>query len=220
MNGRIHSLESFGTVDGPGTRFVVFVQGCPMRCLYCHNPDTWAMVGGTEMTPEEVYSQYKRNEPFYKTGGITVTGGEPLMQVDFLIDLFTLAKKDNVHTCIDTSGATFRSHAQYLKKFDTLMEYTDLVLLDLKQIVSEKHKKLTSVPNEHILDCARHLDDIHKAMWIRHVLLPKKVEVLPYHTLGIHKYESLHLDYALKDIEPPSVQSLTFAKEILEFQKP
>ena len=93
MQGRIHSLESFGTVDGPGTRFVVFVQGCPMRCAYCHNPDTWDMNGGTLMEPEYIFEQYKRNEAFYHGGGITVTGGEPLMQVDFLIDLFTLAKK-------------------------------------------------------------------------------------------------------------------------------
>ena len=151
MNGRIHSLESFGTVDGPGTRFVVFVQGCPMRCLYCHNPDTWSMKGGKEMTPEEVYEQYKRNEPFYKTGGITVTGGEPLMQVDFLIDLFTLAKKDNVHTCIDSSGIAFRpGNAGFIEKLDKLMELTNLVMLDIKHIDPVKHKELTSQPNDGI----------------------------------------------------------------------
>ncbi len=241
--GFIHSFETFGSVDGPGVRFVVFMQGCPLRCLYCHNPDTWKTSAGTSYESSDVVRRALRYRSYWgEDGGVTVSGGEPLLQIDFVTDLFKDLKKEGVHTCIDTSGATFRSHAQYLKKFDTLMEYTDLVLLDLKQIVSEKHKKLTSVPNEHILDCARHLDDIHKEMWIRHVLLPsytdneadlrglrafidtlssvKKVEVLPYHTLGIHKYESLHLDYALKDIEPPSVQSLTFAKEILEFQKP
>ena len=129
MKGRIHSLESFGTVDGPGVRFVVFVQGCPMRCAYCHNPDTWPMEGGTLMEPEEIFEQYRRNEGFYKGGGITVTGGEPLMQIDFLIDLFTIAKAHNVHTCIDTSGIAYRPDANpdWLARLDHLMALTDLV---------------------------------------------------------------------------------------------
>ena len=149
MKGRIHSLESFGTVDGPGTRFVVFVQGCPMRCAYCHNPDTWAMTGGTMMEPEEIFEQYKRNEDFYKKGGITVTGGEPLMQVDFLIDLFTIAKANNVHTCIDSSGIAFKpDNTEFIKKLDELMKLTDLVMLDIKHIDPEKHKELTAQPNE------------------------------------------------------------------------
>ena len=223
MNGRIHSLESFGTVDGPGTRFVVFVQGCPMRCKYCHNPDTWAMVGGTEMTPEEVYAQYKRNEPFYSTGGITVTGGEPLMQVDFLIDLFTLAKADNVHTCIDTSGIAYtKSNTALIEKLDKLMTLTDLIMLDIKHIDPVKHKELTSQPNEGILAFAEHLSEKGIDIWIRHVVVPgitdedeylfklgyfigglrnlKALDVLPYHTMGIVKYEKLGYDYPLKDV--------------------
>ena len=159
MQGRIHSLESFGTVDGPGTRFVVFVQGCPMRCAYCHNPDTWAMNGGTLMDPEYIYEQYKRNESFYKNGGITVTGGEPLMQIDFLIDLFTIAKKDNVHTCIDTSGIAYNeNNAPLIEKLDKLMALTDLVMLDIKHIDPEKHMELTSQPNEQILAFAKYLN--------------------------------------------------------------
>ncbi|MDE6129235.1 MAG: 4Fe-4S cluster-binding domain-containing protein, partial [Lachnospiraceae bacterium] len=133
MKGRIHSLESFGTVDGPGVRFVVFVQGCPMSCAYCHNPDTWTMTGGTMMESSEIIEQFERNRGFYKDGGITVTGGEPLMQVDFLIDLFTLAKKNNIHTCIDSSGIAFnRSNTEFMDKMDKLAELTDLVMLDIK----------------------------------------------------------------------------------------
>lgn len=152
MQGRIHSLESFGTVDGPGTRFVVFVQGCPMRCAYCHNPDTWSMSGGTMMEPKEIFEQYKRNVEFYKNGGITVTGGEPLMQIDFLIDLFTIAKASHVHTCIDSSGIAFKpDNKAFIEKLDKLMDLTDLVMLDIKHIDPEKHKELTAQPNDGIL---------------------------------------------------------------------
>ncbi|MDE7332250.1 MAG: pyruvate formate lyase-activating protein [Lachnospiraceae bacterium] len=223
MQGRIHSLESFGTVDGPGTRFVVFVQGCPMRCAYCHNPDTWAMTGGTMMEPEEIFEQYKRNEDFYKKGGITVTGGEPLMQVDFLIDLFTIARKNNVHTCIDSSGIAFKpDNAEFIKKLDKLMELTNLVMLDIKHIDPEKHKELTAQPNDGILAFAAYLDKKHVDMWIRHVVVPgitdddkylfelgyfigqfhnlKALDVLPYHTMGESKYEKLGIPYKLKDV--------------------
>lgn len=223
MQGRIHSLESFGTVDGPGTRFVVFVQGCPMRCAYCHNPDTWAMSGGTLMEPKEIFEQYKRNEPFYKGGGITVTGGEPLMQVDFLIDLFTIAKQNNVHTCIDTSGIAFKpENTSFIAKLDKLMALTDLVMLDIKHIDSAKHKELTSQPNEGILAFASYLNDRKVDMWIRHVVVPgitdddkylfdlgyfigqfsnlKALDVLPYHTMGESKYEKLGMEYKLKGV--------------------
>ena len=216
MQGRIHSLESFGTVDGPGTRFVVFVQGCPMRCAYCHNPDTWAMTGGTMMEPEEIFEQYERNKDFYKNGGITVTGGEPLMQVDFLIDLFTIAKEKNVHTCIDSSGIAFKpENTEFIKKLDRLMELTDLVMLDIKHIDPEKHKELTSQPNDGILAFAAYLNDRHVDMWIRHVVVPgitdddkylfdlgyfigqfsnlKALDVLPYHTMGAVSYTHLTL---------------------------
>ncbi|MBD5473404.1 MAG: pyruvate formate lyase-activating protein [Lachnospiraceae bacterium] len=223
QQGRIHSLESFGTVDGPGTRFVVFVQGCPMRCAYCHNPDTWPMNGGTLMDPEEIYEQYKRNESFYTKGGITVTGGEPLMQVDFLIDLFTLAKKDHVHTCIDSSGIAFKpDNKPFIEKLDKLMELTDLVMLDIKHIDPEKHKELTDQPNDGILAFASYLNEKGVDMWIRHVVVPgitdddkylfelgyfigqfsnlKALDVLPYHTMGETKYQKLGIPYKLKGI--------------------
>ncbi|GFI45071.1 pyruvate formate-lyase 1-activating enzyme [Lachnospiraceae bacterium] len=223
MQGRIHSLESFGTVDGPGTRFVVFVQGCPMRCAYCHNPDTWAMTGGTMMEPEEIFEQYKRNKDFYKNGGITVTGGEPLMQVDFLISLFTIAKENNVHTCIDSSGIAFKpDNGPFIEKLDKLMALTDLVMLDIKHIDPEKHKELTGQPNDGILAFASYLNKRHVDMWIRHVIVPgitdqeddlfklgyfigqfsnlKALDVLPYHTMGESKYEKLAIPYKLAGV--------------------
>ena len=223
MQGRIHSLESFGTVDGPGVRFVVFVQGCPMRCAYCHNPDTWAMTGGTMMEPAEIIEQYERNKGFYKGGGITVTGGEPLMQVDFLIDLFTLAKSKNIHTCIDTSGISYNpTSASYMEKLDRLMPLTDLVMLDIKHIDPEKHKDLTAQPNDRILEFAAYLNEKKVDMWIRHVVVPgitdddkyleelgyfigqftnlKALDVLPYHTMGEVKYQKLGIEYKLKGV--------------------
>lgn len=224
MQGRIHSLESFGTVDGPGTRFVVFVQGCPMRCAYCHNPDTWEMNAGTLMEPSYIIEQYERNKPFYANGGgLTVTGGEPLMQVDFLIELFTLAKEKNIHTCIDTSGIAYNpDNTALVEKMDKLMSLTDLVMLDIKHIDPEKHKDLTSQPNEHILQFCSYLNEKHVDMWIRHVVVPgitddekylfdlgyfigqfanlKALDVLPYHTMGEAKYEKLEMPYKLKGV--------------------
>lgn len=221
--GRIHSLESFGTVDGPGVRYVVFVQGCPMRCAYCHNPDTWAMTGGTMMDPEYIIEQYERNKGFYNGGGLTVTGGEPLMQVDFLIDLFTLAKKKDIHTCIDSSGIAFKpDNTEFITKLDKLMTLTDLVMLDIKHIDNEKHKELTAQPNTGILAFAEYLNSRGVNMWIRHVVVPgitdddkylfdlgyyigqfsnlKALDVLPYHTMGTVKYEKLGMEYKLKDV--------------------
>lgn len=223
MQGRIHSLESFGTVDGPGVRFVVFVQGCPMRCAYCHNPDTWAMTGGTMMEPKEIIAQYERNKGFYRDGGITVTGGEPLMQVDFLIDLFTLAKAKDIHTCIDTSGIAFNpDSAQFMQKLDQLMSLTDLVMLDIKHIDPQKHQELTAQPNQRILEFAAYLNEKQIDMWIRHVVVPgltdddkyleelgyfigqftnlKALDVLPYHTMGEVKYQKLGMEYKLKGV--------------------
>lgn len=238
MQGRIHSLESFGTVDGPGTRFVVFVQGCPMRCAYCHNPDTWAMTGGTMMEPAEIFEQYKRNEPFYKDGGITVTGGEPLMQVDFLIELFTICKQNHVHTCIDTSGIAYKpGNTAFIEKLDRLMALTDLVMLDIKHIDPVKHKELTSQPNDGILAFAAYLNEKHVDMWIRHVVVPgltddetylyrlgyfigqftnlKALDVLPYHTMGAVKYEKLGIDYKLKDVPAMDQKTVIEKKKII-----
>ncbi|MCQ2081877.1 MAG: pyruvate formate-lyase-activating protein [Lachnospiraceae bacterium] len=237
--GKIHSLESFGTVDGPGTRFVVFVQGCPMRCAYCHNPDTQPMTDGTLMDPSEILSQYLDKEPFYKNGGgLTVTGGEPLMQVDFLIDLFTLLKEHNIHTCIDTSGIAYtKSNTAFIEKLDRLMKLTDLVMLDIKHIDPQKHMELCEQPNEGILDFARYLNDRKVPMWIRHVVVPgwtdddkylfdlgyfigefdnlKALDVLPYHTMGEVKYEKLGMEYRLKGVPAMSPKAAIEKKEII-----
>lgn len=238
MQGRIHSLESFGTVDGPGVRYVVFVQGCPMRCAYCHNPDTWSMTGGTMMEPSYIIEQYERNKGFYNGGGLTVTGGEPLMQVDFLIDLFTLAKEKEIHTCIDTSGIAFKpGNTEFIAKLDRLMKLTDLVMLDIKHIDPEKHKELTSQPNEGILAFCSYLNDRNVDMWIRHVVVPgitddekylyelgyfigqfqnlKALDVLPYHTMGETKYEKLGINYKLKGVPAMDKEKVVEKKQII-----
>lgn len=223
MIGYIHSTESFGTVDGPGIRFVVFMQGCPMRCLYCHNPDTWRTDGGTPVTAEDLLEQYRKKAPFYKDGGITVSGGEPLLQTEFVTELFTKAKRQNIHTCLDTSGITFRR--DHTEKLDRLLDVTDLILLDIKEIDEDRHRELTGHSNAAILDFARYLNERHQAgkkitVWIRHVIvegfttdpgeqrrlgefmatLPnvKALDVLPYHTMGVNKYKELGLEYPLK----------------------
>lgn len=224
MKGYIHSQESFGTVDGPGLRYVVFFQGCPMRCQYCHNPDTWEVKKGTEVTVEEILKNYDKNRSFYQKGGLTVTGGEPLLQIDFLLELFKAAKAEKIHTCIDTSGITYRpENTNYLKKLDELMQYTDLVMLDIKQIDPEKHKKLTSQENTGILAFAKYLEEKKIPLWIRHVVVPgisdgkedllnlgrfigslknlKALDVLPYHTMGVGKYKELGMAYPLEGVE-------------------
>ncbi|MFR3730572.1 pyruvate formate-lyase-activating protein [Lacrimispora sp.] len=238
MTGRIHSIESFGTVDGPGVRMVVFFQGCPMRCQYCHNPDTWKMAGGTEMTVEEILKQYESSRNFYRGGGLTATGGEPLMQLEFVTELFEAARKKDIHTCLDTSGVTFRrDDKELLKKMERLLESTSLVMLDLKHIDSEKHKPLTGHSNDNILDFARYLDEKSVPVWIRHVVVPgitdhasdlyrlgrfigelknvKALDVLPYHDMGKVKYESLGMDYPLKDVPPLSQEEGIAAKKII-----
>lgn len=239
MKGKIHSIESFGTVDGPGVRLVVFVQGCPMRCAYCHNPDTWEMRDGTLTEPAEIIDQFERNRSFYHDGGITVTGGEPLMQVDFLLELFTLAKEKNIHTCIDTSGIAYKttSSPEWLAKLDKLMEVTDLVMLDIKHIDPDKHKELTGQPNDGILAFAKYLDEKQIPMWIRHVIVPgltdedsylfelgyfigqfqnlKALDALPYHTMGKPKYEKLGLEYKLKDVPAMNQNDLLVKKQVI-----
>lgn len=234
---RIHSFESFGTVDGPGIRFVVFLQGCPFRCKYCHNPDTWEARGGTEKSAEEVAREalkYKRY--FGREGGVTVSGGEPLLQIDFLIELFARLKAEGVNTCVDTSGATF-SPAGDLKKFEKLLSLTDLFLLDIKHIDREAHVALTGRGNEAPLAFAKYLSEKGKPVWIRHVLVPgvtdedgalnrlrafldtlsnvQKIEVLPYHTMGKIKYEKLGIPYPLGETPPPSKERVENAKRIL-----
>ena len=238
MNGYVHSTESFGTVDGPGVRFVIFLQGCPMRCKYCHNPDTWKMNSGALRSAQSLLAEYERNKAFYKNGGITVTGGEALMQIDFLLELFTLAKEKGIHTCLDTSGVTYRpGEREYNRKLDQLMEVTDLVMLDIKHIDPEGHKDLTGHDNAGILDFARYLDEKQVPVWIRHVIVPgitddpalltrlgaflgtlsnvKALDVLPYHIMGIRKYEELDMDYPLKGLEPATKQQALEAKKII-----
>ena len=222
--GYVHSIETFGTVDGPGVRFVVFFQGCPMRCQYCHNPDTWDMSDGKEKSVDEILEMFERNRSFYRTGGITATGGEPMVQMDFLLELFTKAKEKGIHTCLDTSGIMFveNRESETFAKIEKLMAVTDLVMLDIKHVEDEAHQKLTGQSNDKILNFARYLDAIKKPVWIRHVVVPgitnqevslmkvgeflktlsnvEKLEVLPYHTLGENKYENLGMDYPLKGV--------------------
>lgn len=225
MQGRIHSLESFGTVDGPGVRYVVFMQGCPMRCKYCHNPDTWEVNAGTLMDADYIIEQYERNKGFYTDGGITVTGGEPLLQIDFITELFEKAKAKGIHTCIDSSGITFNPDSpEVMAKFDKLMPLTNLVMLDIKHIDDEHHLELTKQHNKNILAFAQYLSDKGVDTWIRHVVVPgitdddeylyklgyfigglktlRALDVLPYHDMGKVKYEKLGIDYPLKDTPP------------------
>ena len=240
--GFIHSLESFGSVDGPGVRYVVFFQGCPMRCAYCHNPDTWEIPGGTEMSADEILQKMLRNKAFYTKGGITATGGEPMMQMDFLIELFTKAKEAGVHTCLDTSGIVFTgTNADGTPKDERitrLMEVTDLVMLDIKHMDAVAHQDLTLQSNEYILEFAHYLDSIGKTVWIRHVVVPgitlqeeslkavgeflstlhnvEKLEVLRYHAMGKAKYEALGMDYRLKDIPQLTKEELVWAEEVIK----
>lgn len=240
MTGYIHSKESFGTVDGPGIRYVLFMQGCPLRCIYCHNPDTWEIGKGEKITPHEVLQEFNKNRSFYSKGGITVTGGEPLLQVDFLTELFKKAKEENIHTCIDTSGITYNTdNPAYMQKLDELMKYTDLVMLDIKHIDPESHKKLTSKDNGRVLDFAKYLETKKIPLWVRHIIIEgytdnaedlrklgefigklknlKALDVLPYHTMGVNKYKEMGISYPLEGMEAlPMEKAVEAKKYILE----
>ena len=240
MTGYIHSKESFGTVDGPGIRYVLFMQGCPLRCIYCHNPDTWETGKGEKITPDEVLQEFNKNRSFYSKGGITVTGGEPLLQVDFLTELFKKAKAENIHTCIDTSGITYNTdNPAYMQKLDELMKYTDLVMLDIKHIDPENHKKLTSKDNSRVLDFAKYLETKKIPLWVRHIIIEgytdkpedlrklgefigklknlKALDVLPYHTMGVNKYKEMGISYPLEGMEAlPMEKAVEAKKYILE----
>lgn len=233
--GKIHSIETFGTVDGPGVRFVVFFQGCPMRCQYCHNPDTWKIEEGQEKSVEEILAKMTRNLSFYKTGGITATGGEPMLQMEFLTELFSKAKEKGIHTCLDTSGIMYKKAG--MAELEALMQVTDLVMLDIKHMSAEKHQVLTGRGNENILEFARYLSRIEKPVWIRHVVVPgitfdkeeltalgeflktlpnmEKLEVLPYHAMGKVKYDSLGMDYVLKDTPQLTKEQAKEAEKII-----
>lgn len=236
--GNIHSVETFGSADGPGVRYIVFLKGCNMRCKYCHNPDTWAKTDGELRSPEDVLKQALRYKNYWgKKGGITVSGGEALLQIDFVTELFTLAKQQHVNTCLDTSGNPFTREEPFYSKFEELMKVTDLVMLDIKHMDDDAHRELTGQNNTNILDMARCLSDNGKAMWIRHVLVPgitddegqlkrlrkfidtlntvERVEVLPYHTLGVFKWKELGIPYRLEGVKPPTEEQVQRAGEIL-----
>lgn len=237
--GTIHSTENFGTVDGPGVRFIVFTQGCRMRCQFCHNPDTWKIGGGKERSTDDILAEALRYKTYWgKDGGITVSGGEPLLQMEFLIDLFKKAKAAGVHTTLDSCGKPFTREEPFFSQFEELMKYTDLILFDIKHIDDEQHKVLTSLGNSNILEMAKNISEINQPVWIRHVLVPqrtdydeylirlsdfiktlnnvKKVEVLPYHTMGLYKYQEMGIPYPLEGIETPSTERVNNAKKILQ----
>ncbi len=236
--GRIHSIETFGLVDGPGVRYVIFLQGCRMRCRYCHNPETWHMGSGEEKTAQETFDRAYRYRNYWKdNGGITVSGGEPLLQIDFVTELFTLAKEKGIHTVLDTSGHPFTGEEPFADRFGRLVEVTDLFLLDIKEMDAERHRSLTGQDNRNILEMADYLSEHKKEMWIRHVLVPgltdqedgllalrdrirgwqsvSRVEVLPYHTLGLFKWDKLGLEYSLSGVHPPTEEEVLRAEEIL-----
>lgn len=233
IKGRVHSIETFGTVDGPGIRFILFMQGCPLRCKYCHNRDTWDVKGGKEYTVDEIMTEVNKYAPYMKFsgGGLTVSGGEATLQPEFLKELFKRAKKDGVHTCLDTSGFV------NIETIDPVLDYTDLVLLDLKHMDNNKAKDLTGVGIEKTLELAKHLSDRNIPVWIRHVLVPgytddrenleslgkfvstlnnvDRVELLPYHTLGVHKWENMGFDYELKNVPDATKEDVAKAAEVL-----
>jgi pyruvate formate lyase activating enzyme len=238
MKGYIHSTESFGSVDGPGVRFVIFLSGCGLRCQFCHNPDTWDMKRGELRETKELIAQAMRYRSYWgKQGGLTVSGGEPLLQIDFLTELLKEAKKQGIHTAIDTSGAPFSRQEPFWSKFQELLSVTDLFLLDIKQIDDQEHEILTGQSNKNILDLAKYLSDIQKPVWIRHVLVPghsakpeflhrlrtflnelsnvERVEILPYHTLGVYKWKNMGMEYPLEGVNSPTKEEIELAKDIL-----
>lgn len=239
MKTEVHSFESFGTVDGPGIRFIVFFQGCPLRCAYCHNPDTWKIGNGTVMESDAIVTEVLKYKTYIKDGGVTLSGGEPLLQIDAVICLLKKLKEAGLHTCVDTCGITFEEHnEEIVKKFDELLKVTDLFLLDIKHIDEVEHRALTKHTNINTLAFARYLNEQHKPVWIRHVLVPgittdtkylerlrqflntlqniEKIEVLPYHTMGLPKYEQLGIGYPLQGVESPTKQQIELANRILK----
>lgn len=238
MKARIHSFETFGTLDGPGIRFIIFFSGCPLRCKYCHNPDTWFTENSTEYSVDEIVEMVNKYKHYYKLGGVTVSGGEPLLQIDFVISLFKELKQNGFHTAIDTSGCLFNENNNILmSKYNELIKYTDLFLLDIKHIENEECIKLTGKTNQNTLSFTQYLSKNKKNIWIRHVLVPyitdenkylykireflntletvERVDVLPYHSMGVSKYEKLKLSYPLKSTRPPTQDRILNATRIL-----
>lgn len=238
VTGRIHSVESFGTVDGPGIRFIAFMQGCLMRCQYCHNRDTWDLDGGKEVQVEELMSQIISYRPFLdaSNGGVTASGGEAILQAEFVTELFKACKKEGIHTCLDTNGFV----RKYTPIIDELLDHTDLVLLDIKQMNDDKHIELTKVSNHRTLQFAQYLAERNQATWIRYVVVGgftddeasalqlaefikpmknvEKVELLPYHELGKHKWEAMGETYQLDGVSPPSRETMEKIKTVFAQQ--
>lgn len=231
---KVHSIETFGTVDGPGIRYVLFLQGCPLKCKYCHNRDTWDSSLGTVKTLDEILSEIKRYTAYFKTsnGGVTVSGGEPLLQAKFVTELFKKLRKLNIHTALDTAGSIPINDT--IKK---LLSYTDLVILDIKHINNKKAKNLTGLSNKNNLEFAKYLNDNHIPVWIRQVLVPgytdspedltelknfidtlsnvERVEILPYHKLGEFKWKNFGDEYPLKNVPEPTDEQIKEAKKLL-----
>lgn len=236
IKGKIHSFESFGTVDGPGIRYVIFMQGCPLRCRFCHNPDTWDIKAFKDAkTITETFNEILKYKNFIKSGGVTITGGEPLLQAEFVKEIFKLCKSHNIQTALDTTGYLFNENVK------EALEYTDLVLLDIKCIDKDIHKKLTGVELEPVIKFIDYLKSIKKKVWIRHVVVPgitddnellsklsdyivsigeivEKVEILPYHTMGKYKWEQLGIDYTLKDVPDLSSERAEEIRKMFELK--
>jgi pyruvate formate lyase activating enzyme len=233
--GRIYSVETMGGVDGPGIRYVLFLQGCMFRCKYCHNRDSWDLQGGYVRTSNHAVREIKTYKPFIKkSGGVTITGGEPLLQIEFVLDVFKQLKNEGLHTCLDTNGYVLK----YDETLDELIDHTDLVMLDIKQIDDIKHKRLTEVYNHHTLKFAQYLADRNQPMWLRLVVVPgysdsdsdvdrfaafakslnnvTAVELLPYHVMGIDKWKKMDIPYPLEGVEPPSEGRMQQLKKIVE----
>lgn len=234
MKGYIHSFESFGTKDGPGIRFVLFLQGCPLRCLYCHNVDTWDLKNRKyTLTPEETMEEISKVKGFIKTGGITVSGGEPLMQPEFILELFKLCKEQGIHTAVDTSGFIMNDRVKQV------LELSDLVLLDIKHINPKKYRALTSVELKPTLEFIEYLAKINKPLWLRYVLVPgytdneqdlkawakyvskfknvERVDILPFHQMASYKWEETGRDYELKDVLSPNKEEIEKAEDIFKY---
>ena len=238
LKGAIHSIETFGSVDGPGIRFIIFLKGCNLRCKYCHNADTWDPKSEDMRTADEILDFAERYRGYWgEDGGITVSGGEPLLQIDFLLELFKKAKERGINTCIDTAVQPFTREEPFFSKFNELLKYTDLMLLDIKHIDREEHIKLTGLPNDNIKDCFEYLSEIGQPIWIRHVLVPgitdddeylkktrefieklsnvQRIEVLPYHSMGQHKFEAMGIKYQLEGVQSPAKERVENAYNIL-----
>lgn len=234
--GNVYFIETLGAFDGPGLRYVLFLQGCPLKCKFCHNRDSWSTEENRIMTVEEVLTDYKRYQSFYRRGGITVSGGEPTLQIDFLIELFKACKNEGIHTCLDTSAGVFSSRSK--EKHAELLKYTDLVLLDIKHIENEKHRWLVGISNHQVLDFAKYLSELKVKTVIRHILLPTindddvnlnnlrsfldtlenivGIDVLPYHKAGTMKWDNLGVRYELGDIPEPNKEQIARAEKILK----